>query len=197
MIAELTGRRRLFSPRRLINEIVRWILGVCSPSGTIKIHNTAHPDGEQSISLDVDVDAVSGRVAERFGNMPFTADQRKEVCDVVRTHVDDTSVVWRDGGLAVNEEWAKKQTEANLAAPDAGTPTSLLSGAQPTGGGASRNSGSFTATGSGNGVKFLAVTRSYSNGGVSELFFRQMTVAADGRICAVSAEVGSVQVYSD
>lgn len=117
MIRELKGRSGLFFPRRLINEIVRWILGICSPTGTIKIGNTAHPQEGQSMSLDVDVGAVAGRVAKRIGNRPLTANQRKDVCDVIRTHVDEVSVVWRDGGLAVNEEWAKKFGGDSLISP--------------------------------------------------------------------------------
>lgn len=199
MIRELTGRRRIFSPRRLINELVRWVLGVHSPSGTIKVRNTANP-GERSIALDIDMEAVLSAVDKRRENMGLSKAQREETRDVMRSCLDGNSLVWGDGCASVNSDWLdqyiKDETQGQLPAPDAGTPTALLSGAQPSGGGASANSGSFTALGSGNGVTFLAVSRSYENGGVTQLFFRQVTVAADGRICSVSGENGSVMVYS-
>ena len=196
MIRELTGRRRLFSPRRLINELVRWVLGVHSPNGTIKINNTASP-GERSIALDIDMEAVLSAVDKRRENSGLSKAQRDEARDVMRAHLDGNSLVWGDNCACVNSEWLEKfiENDASLPAPDAGTPTTLLSGVQPAGGGARSDGGTFAATGSGDGVKFMAVTRSYSNGGVVDLFFREVTLAADGRTCGVSAEVGRVSVY--
>ena len=200
MIRELTGRRRLFSPRRLINELVKWVLGVHSPGGTIKVNNTANP-GERSLALDIDMQAVLSAVDKHDEGKGLSKAQREESRDVVRSCLDGNSLVWGDNCACVNSEWLDKYLDesghgATLPAPDAGTQTALLSGAQPSGGGASEDAGSFTASGSGNGVKFLAVSRSYSNGGVTQLFFREVTAAADGRICGVSAENGSVMVYS-
>ena len=197
MIRELTGRRRLFSPRRLINELVKWVLGVHSPSGTIKVNNTANP-GERSLALDIDMQAVLSAVDKHEEGNGLSKAQREETRDVMRSCLDGNSLVWGDNCASVDPEWLeqfiKEDNQQALPAPDAGTPTQLQSGAGV--GGASLDSGSFTASGSGNGAEFFAVTRSYSNGGVTELYFRKMTVAADGRICDVSAEAGSVQVYS-
>ena len=200
MIRELTGRRRLFSPRRLINELVKWVLGVHSPGGTIKVNNTANP-GERSLALDIDMQAVLSAVDKHDEGKGLSKAQREESRDVVRSCLDGNSLVWGDNCACVNSEWLDKYLdesgqEATLPAPDAGTPTALLSGVQPSGGGAGDNTSTFTASGSGNGVKCLQVTRSYSNGGVTYLFFREFTYAADGRVCAISGEVGSVGVYS-
>ena len=198
MIRELTGRRRLFSPRRLINELVKWVLGVHSPGGTIKVNNTANP-GERSLALDIDMQAVLSAVDKHDEGKGLSKAQREESRDVVRSCLDGNSLVWGDNCACVNSEWLDKYLdesgqEATLPAPDAGTPTALASGAGV--GGASTNRDSFTAPGSGNGIKFFAVTRSYSNMGVTQLFFREVTVAADGRVCGVSGENGSVSVYS-
>ena len=199
MIHELTGRRRFFSPRRLINELVRWVLGVHSPSGTIKVNNTAHP-GERSIALDIDMEAVLSAVDKRRKNEGLSDTQREESRDVMRSCLDGNSLVWGDNCASVSADWLeqfiKDDNPTALPAPDAGTPGTLTSGSQPAGAGANPESGSFTASGSGNGVKFFAVTRSYTNMGVTQLFFREITLAADGRVCAVSGENGSVSVYS-
>ena len=197
MIRELTGRRRLFSPRRLINELVRWVLGVHSPSGTIKVNNTAHP-GERSIALDIDMEAVLSAVDNRRKNEGLSDAQREESRDVVRSCLDGNSLVWGDNCASVSADWLeqfiKDDNPTALPAPDAGTPGSLVSGAGV--GSASANTDAFVASGSGNGVKFFAVTRSYSNMGVTQLFFREVTLAADGRWVRVSGENGSVSVYS-
>ena len=196
MIRELTGRKRLFPPRRLINELVKWVLGVHSPEGTIKVNNTANP-GERSLALDIDMEAVLSAVDEHQKNTGLSDTQREEARDVVRSCLDGNSLVWGDNCVTVNPDWLdrflEEDSQQGLEPPDAGTPTTLTSGDDY--GTASMATDSFSATGSGNGVKFMAVTRSFSNGGVTELFFREITVAADGRICGVSAETGSVSVY--
>ena len=196
MIRELTGRRRFYWPRKLINELARWVLGVHSPGGTIKVNNTANP-GERSLALDIDMAAVLSAVDKHEENKGLSKAQRDESRDVVRSCLDGNSLTWGDNCASVNADWLDKYLDENgqevaLPAPNAGTPTTLLSGIQPTGGGAGANSGSFTASGSGNGVKCLQVTRSYKNGGYTYLFFREFTYAADGRVCAISGEVGSV-----
>ena len=200
MIRELTGRRRFYWPRKLINELARWVLGVHSPGGTIKVNNTANP-GERSLALDIDMAAVLSAVDKHEESKGLSKAQRDESRDVVRSCLDGNSLVWGDNCASVSADWLDKYLEDEgievvLPAPDAGTPTALLSGVQPTSGGAGNNTSTFMASGSGNGVKCLQVTRSYSNGGVTYLFFREFKYAADGRVCAISGEVGSVGVYS-
>lgn len=199
MIRELTGRRRFYWPRKLINELARWVLGVHSPGGTIKVNNTANP-GERSLALDIDMAAVLSAVDKHEENKGLSKAQRDESRDVVRSCLDGNSLTWGDNCASVNADWLDKYIQNDnqqaLPAPDAGTPGTLTSGAQPAGAGANPESGSFTASGSGNGVKFFAVTRSYTNMGVTQLFFREITLAADGRWVSVSGENGSVSVYS-
>jgi len=197
MIRELTGRRRFYWPRKLINELARWVLGVHSPGGTIKVNNTANP-GERSLALDIDMAAVLSAVDKHDESKGLSKAQRDESRDVVRSCLDGNSLTWGDNCASVNADWLeqfiKDDNPTVLPTPDAGTPGSLTSGAGV--GGASASTDSFTASGSGNGVKFFAVTRSYTNMGVTQLFFREITLAADGRWVSVSGENGSVSVYS-
>lgn len=188
MIAELTGRRRLFSPRRLINEIVRWILGIYSPTGTIRIGNTAHPGEDRSMSLDVDIGTVAGRVAERVGNRPFTADQRNEVCDVVRSHVDDVSLVWRDGGLAVNEEWVAEQIPEQQSVPSDEIGTPVSAGSFPTNEVTQAASTLWTAGGANGATLLLLYKGTYNaNTGIHGTYVAKLTVSKDGLITKIEA----------
>ncbi len=197
MIKELTGRRRFYWPRKLINELARWVLGVHSPGGTIKVNNTANP-GERSLALDIDMAAVLSAVDKHEENKGLSKAQREDARDVVRSCLDGNSLVWGDNCASISTDWLDRyiqnDNQAALPAPNAGTPGTLTSGAGV--GGASASTDSFTASGSGNGVKFFAVTRSYTNMGVTQLFFREITLAADGRWVGVSGENGSVSVYS-
>ena len=104
MIRELK-ERRLFAPMRLINSIVRWVLGVHSPTGTVRVRNTACPSGGRSLALDVDMEAVFADVERRLDGRGLSAAQRARIRDVVRANIDGTSLVWTDAGAAVNEAW--------------------------------------------------------------------------------------------
>ena len=110
MIRELKSGSRLFSPRRLINSLVRWVLGVHSPEGTIKIQNTATPD-EKSIALDVDMAAIIAKMNER--NVGMTDAQRQDSADIMRAHLDGTSLVWTNEVATINKDWLTKQLETN------------------------------------------------------------------------------------
>ena len=195
-----SGRRILYFPRKWANSVSRWLLGIHSPEGTIRITgNTPNPEGEKSVGFDVNIGTVASKVRARLSALGFTAAQRTAIKSVFRECLDGLSIVWGDTGAKVSKEWLDAIIEnaiadVTLPAPDAGTPESLTSGAGV--GGASASTDSFTASGSGNGVKFFAVTRSYTNMGVTQLFFREITLAADGRWVSVSGENGSVSVYS-
>ena len=110
MIRELKSGSRLFSPRRLINSLVRWVLGVHSPEGTIRIQNTATPD-EKSIALDVDMAAIIAKMNER--NVGMTDAQRQDSADIMRAHLDGTSLVWTNEVATINKDWLTKQLETN------------------------------------------------------------------------------------
>ena len=64
MISEFKKKKLLFFPIPWANEIVKWISGINSPSGTIKINNTLSPSDKTSMTIDVDIDVVARRVAE-------------------------------------------------------------------------------------------------------------------------------------
>lgn len=67
MIREFLSRRRLiFFPKSWANSVSQWICGVHSPSGTLKIVNTANPSKGKSASFDVDIDAVWNRLRDRI-----------------------------------------------------------------------------------------------------------------------------------
>ncbi len=104
MIHELKGRC-LFSPVRLINSLVRWVLGVHSPSGTIKVQNTANPSEGKSIGLDVDVNALEALLDKNAQTKSLNKVQRQAVRDVVRSLVDGVSLQWGDNCLSVNMSW--------------------------------------------------------------------------------------------
>ena len=104
MIHELKGRC-LFSPVRLINSLVRWVLGVHSPSGTIKVHNTANPSAGKSIGLDVDVNALETLLDKNAQTKSLNKVQRQAVRNVVRSLVDGVSLTWGDNCLSVNMSW--------------------------------------------------------------------------------------------
>lgn len=70
MIREFLSKRRIvFFPKSWANSITQWICGIHSPSGTLKIVNTANPSKGKSASLDVDIDAVWERLRERIESL--------------------------------------------------------------------------------------------------------------------------------
>ena len=134
MIHLIQGRKRLlFFPKSLVNSIVRWIAGVHSPSGTIKIRNTMNPSDESSIALDVNVEAVTHEVLEKFETRPVTNEECKRMKQHLRGMVDGSSVQMSDGHVSVNGEWVdnrireyNKQDKDGDGEPQ--NPTTLASG---------------------------------------------------------------------
>ena len=129
MIKELT-RKTLFAPRRLINEMVRWILGVHSSEGTIRVANTATPGEERSLDLNVDVDAMKGCSDEWAASRGLSDPQREETANVMRQHLDGVTLVWQNDLASVNADWLDARLE-NLKSDevdddtDTTTPTDL------------------------------------------------------------------------
>ena len=64
MISEFKKKKLLFFQIAWANKIVKWISGINSPSGTIRIVNTLSPSDKTSMTIDVDVEVVARRVAE-------------------------------------------------------------------------------------------------------------------------------------
>ncbi len=110
MIKEL-ARKTVFAPRRLINEMVRWILGVHSSEGTIRVANTATPGEERSLDLNVDVDAMKGYSDEWAASRGLSDAQREETANVMRQHLDGVTLVWQNELASVNSDWLDARLE--------------------------------------------------------------------------------------
>lgn len=115
MIRE-SASRCVFASRRLVNEIARWVLGVHSPDGTIRVTNTASPSDGGSLGLDVDLTALKSYSAEWAERRGLSDPQREGVVGVIREVIDGISLVWRGGGLTVNTDWLNSWLRDILAA---------------------------------------------------------------------------------
>lgn len=99
------GGRLLFFPKKWANSIVRWIAGIHSPSGTVRVHNDMNPSEGGSLALDVDVDAVSAQVLRRVDARNVTQAERDRFAHLLRGMVDECSVLLSSGHLYVSADW--------------------------------------------------------------------------------------------
>lgn len=99
MIHEFMTRRVIF-PTKWANEIVRWIQGIRSPNGTIKIKNTLTPTGTGP-EFDVNIETVAAKVAEIL-------DARYIKKDNLRSYIDGSSIVANGGILSVSADFVKR-----------------------------------------------------------------------------------------
>ena len=112
MIHLFQGRRKLFSfPKKWANSIVRWISGICSPSGTIKVSNTMDPGDDASLELDVNMDAVAANVLERFEVRPVTNEERDRMKHLLRGMLDGSTILMSDGHIYVASDWIEDMIE--------------------------------------------------------------------------------------
>lgn len=198
-----SGRRILFFQRSWANAVTRWILGVHSPEGTIKINNTADPGKDRSVALDVDVAAVASRIGNIIREHGFSASQRSAVKEIIRDVLDGISLTWNSGGtFSVNREWIESvvktimQDGAQMEAPS-GTST-LDSGYSGVVANPTVMSDTFTAGAAGGmGLKVKLCTRTEDYGEHGKLAFREFTITPDGRIYAVAGESDAMGVYTD
>ena len=102
MIHTFNKKRILFFPVSWANSVARWILGVCSPSNTIRIKNDAEPGRDRSVTLDVNVPEVI-RAAQRELDQKYVS--RQELKDLLASLCDGQSIIMRNGVIAVNKEW--------------------------------------------------------------------------------------------
>lgn len=102
MIRTFNKKRILFFPVTWANSVARWILGVCSPSGTIRIKNDAEPGRDRSVTFDVNVPAVI-RAAQQELDQKYVS--RQELKDLLASLCDGQSIIMRNGVIAVNKEW--------------------------------------------------------------------------------------------
>lgn len=118
MIRLFQGRKRvLFFPKGWANSVTNWILGVHSPSGTIKIVNTANPGENKSASLDVDVE----QIARLLNKLDFHKGYAKEsdFKTLLGKSIDGSSLVSRDGIVGVSDEWLKQRLDSlHIDVPD-------------------------------------------------------------------------------
>jgi hypothetical protein len=95
----------IFFPKKWANAVSRWLMGVYSPSGTIKITNTANPDEHGSLGLDVNIDAVIRKMEKKLHSRRFSESERLQIRDTIRAYIDGVSIYWKDKRFAVNEKW--------------------------------------------------------------------------------------------
>lgn len=78
MIREFLSKRRIvFFQKTWANSVTQWICGIHSPSGTVKIVNTANPSKGKSAAFDVDIDAVWSRLRDRIDSLRREDDGQK------------------------------------------------------------------------------------------------------------------------
>lgn len=187
-------KRRLFFPVSWANSVSRWILGLHSPSGTVRITNTASPGEGASAAIDVDVDAVANRVMKIIGGdaRGFSPRECALVRDLVGAYVDGATVLWKDRRIAVNTDWLegwisnKIASSLDLPAPSApNNPNNVQSGFAVNGSAGNMSDTHMFGT---RGATIQLACRGTSNGESGVVKFRPFTIAADGRLYAIGAE---------
>ena len=208
MISLFTGRRRVLSfPKKWANAVVRWIAGIHSPSGTIRVKNTMSPGEDGSLQLDVDVDAVAKETLARVDTRPITQKERDRFDTHLRGKIDGNSITMKGAHIGVSDEWVENKCreyakENPGEGPDAPPSTTsmdsgfsgIISGYQSLAG------GTFTAGAPGGaGTKVKLLCRGADGGVNGMLFWREFTITSDGRIYAIAAENSgdTMGVYTD
>ena len=107
MIHTFSKKRLVFFPTSWGNSVARWILGILSPTGTIKIKNDAEARSDTSMSLDVNVPEVL-RVAKPQLDESYVP--RQEMKTMLANMCDGQSIILKDGVLTVNREWLQYNT---------------------------------------------------------------------------------------
>ena len=193
MIHEFTGKGRIFwFPKAWANSVVRWICGVFSPTGTIQVTNNLSPNGEGSLALDVNVNAVLTRIRELRDEREVSQAEVARITYVVRGLLDGSTVVTKGEHVSVDEDWVRRiaeqvlgENEENEEATKTYTTLSGSKGEQvssPT-----LNKQTWTRETS-DGVKVDVVTRLADDGVGAVVFARTFTFDAQGRLSGVGAE---------
>lgn len=100
MIHKFT-KPRLGFPVKWANEIVDWIGGICSPSGTLKIRNNMSPGESGSALIDVDVEVLAQKIAEKLDRIYVRKDGVQEISD-------NRSIIYENGILSVNPDFIRE-----------------------------------------------------------------------------------------
>lgn len=96
--------RILFFPVKWANAVASWILGLHSPTGTLRISNTANPTESGGATVDVDMEVVTAKAKERLTGHFQT---KREVEASIERAADGSSIVARDRRLHVNDDWIR------------------------------------------------------------------------------------------
>jgi len=107
MIHLFNSRARvLFFPIRWANSVARWILGLHSNSGTIRVKNSANPNESGGASIDVDMERVSGDIKDRLaGHFQTKRDVEATIC----RSIDGSSLISRDRKILISEDWLRQR----------------------------------------------------------------------------------------
>ena len=98
MIRTFDNAVRVFFPTKWANSVSRWILGLNSPSGTIKIGNTPEPSEGSSATIDVDEERLLQRLIERLDSR-YVAKSKIGEC------MDATTIAVKDGKVGVRQDF--------------------------------------------------------------------------------------------
>ncbi len=200
MIKEFKSKARiLFFPKAWGNAVARWIMGIVSPSGTIKIKNTVNPTENGSLELDVNMDAVCSRVRRVMEERALTRAEMDRIKGVVRAVLDGVSIKWKDGLVGVDADYLKDMIEETI---NNMMDESLEADASPKQftSGYNGNTGSTQLTDThafgSQGATIQLLCRSTDDGADGAVFFRTFTITADGRIVEISGETSVAQVVT-
>lgn len=200
MIHEFSQRVRvLFFPKTWANSVSRWILGVFSPSGTVKVTNTANPGDNGSLALDVNIDLVSELIARRLANGPVTREEIERMRQHLFGLVDGSTIIVRGGKATINLDAVVEKVKSEIG--DSGDDQGAVAPESTT----TINSGfrngvvnrtpitstapvaTFGAPG-GEGVVVNLACRAVNDGMWASVYFRPFTITSDGRIYAIGGE---------
>lgn len=192
-------KRVVFFPVAWANSVVRWITGIISPSGTIKIKNELDPGDNGSIQLDVNVDAVTDAVVRKMDGREFSANDRVRIRDIIWAYLDGYSVQFKDKRISVNVDWLAEQVRSLIDEIGTGSPQSPTNPKQFTSGYNGNNGTSQltdTHTFGAQGATVQLACRSTDDGADGAVFFRTFTIASDGRIYAIGTEGSVAQIVT-
>ena len=196
MIKEFKSKARMFFfPKAWGNAVARWITGIISPSGTIKIKNTENG----SLELDVNMDAVCSRVRMAMDGRALTKAESEKIKAVIRAVLDGVSIKWGDGSFGVDADYLREMIteiveqaiDGSVSAPT--NPNGITSGYN---GNAGTTPLSNTHTFGVQGATISLACRSTDDGADGAVFFRTFTIAEDGRIYQIGGESSAAQIVT-
>ena len=205
MIRIFKGVRRLFFfPVGWANSVSNWILGVHSPSGTIKVKNTSTPDADGSLEIDVNVDVLMTRIVTELRNIGkhLTTDEVEKIRTVLRGYIDGTSIVIKGNHIAISETWLQKVIKDAIQNYNADESTAydnlknLPSGFQQTANLRPLQDGGHSFVNTRTGLRCKIAFRGADDGQDGGIYFRECVITADGRFQIIGNETDAIGVYT-